>query len=239
MEKLSTNYPPPEISVGGAYGHGWEVFKKYFLELFLLAILSAIIDSPIPYFWEDQVFEEYYTMASMVSQVADTRITYTSGYSLLYYLLIATPISYGIALLYLRAVRGEKIEWKELIYPFSRFLDVILSRILVFAIVGFGFVLLIIPGIIAAVRLGFVTYLVVDKEMNAIDAVKESWRMTAGTAGWNIFMMAIVAIPIAIGGLILVGVGILLSSMWISAAFASLYYAVESRRSKSTHVDSD
>jgi hypothetical protein len=38
--------------------------------------------------------------------------------------------------------------------------------------------------------------------------------------------MALLAIPIAIGGLLLFGVGIILAQMWTGLSFASLYHAV-------------
>lgn len=64
--------------------------------------------------------------------------------------------------------------------------------------------------------------------MEAIEAVKESWRMTTGHA-LTVFLIGLVAIPIAIAGLIVLGVGIIPAIMWIELAFASLYHAVASK----------
>jgi len=61
--------------------------------------------------------------------------------------------------------------------------------------------------------------------MEAIEAVKESWRMTGGYA-WKVFLIGLLAIPISIAGLICFGVGIIFALMWIRLAFASLYHAV-------------
>ena len=94
------------------------------------------------------------------------------------------------------------------------------------AIVGLGFVFLIVPGIILACRLAFVSYLVMDKNMEPIAAVEKSWEMTKGH-GWQIFGMGLLVIPIVIGGLICFIVGIVFSIIWISAAFASMYHAVD------------
>jgi uncharacterized membrane protein len=84
---------------------------------------------------------------------------------------------------------------------------------------------LIVPGIILACRLAFVSYLVVDRKMETIPALKESWRLTRGHAN-KVFLMGLLAIPIVIAGLICLVVGIIPAVMWIHAAFASLYYAV-------------
>jgi uncharacterized membrane protein len=85
--------------------------------------------------------------------------------------------------------------------------------------------MLIIPGIIIACRLAFVSYLVMDKNMEAMKAVEKSWQMTKGH-GWTIFGMAIISFFIYIGGLIVFFVGIIVSIMWVHAAFATLYQSV-------------
>ncbi len=64
--------------------------------------------------------------------------------------------------------------------------NAVLASLLVGVIIGFGIVLLIVPGIIFACKLAFTPYLVVDREMPVIDAIQESWRMTTGHA-WKVF----------------------------------------------------
>jgi len=86
--------------------------------------------------------------------------------------------------------------------------------------------MLIVPGIIFACRLAFVPYLVVDREMDVMDALRVSWDMTRGYGG-QIFLMGLLAIPVVILGLLCIGVGVVVSVMWISAAFAVMYHAVE------------
>ena len=63
-------------------------------------------------------------------------------------------------------------------------------------IVSLGTVLFIIPGIYLACRLSFTTFLVTDRKMEAIEAVKESWRLTDGHC-WTVLLIALVAIPIS------------------------------------------
>jgi uncharacterized membrane protein len=92
-------------------------------------------------------------------------------------------------------------------------------------IVAIGFIMLIIPGIVFAIRLSLVPYLVMDKNLDAIAAVKESWRLTQGH-GWTIFGMALLAVPIFFGGLLLFIVGAIVAVIWVQCAFASLYFAL-------------
>ena len=84
-----------------------------------------------------------------------------------------------------------------------------LANLLVFAICGIGFVLLIVPGIIFACRLSFVPYLVMDKGLDPVAAIEKSWFMTRGH-GWRIFGMYLLSILLFIVGFMLFIVGALL-----------------------------
>jgi hypothetical protein len=68
--------------------------------------------------------------------------------------------------------------------------------------------------------------------MEVIEAIKESWRMTGGHA-WTVFFIGLLAIPIGMAGLICFGVGVIISIMWVTITFASLYHAVSMSRQTS------
>jgi len=70
------------------------------------------------------------------------------------------------------------------------------------------------------------SYLVIDKKLEAVEAVKASWKMTDGHA-ITIFLIGLLAIPIALLGLIALIVGIIPAAIWINAASASMYHSVD------------
>jgi uncharacterized membrane protein len=107
----------------------------------------------------------------------------------------------------------------------ENYLSIVLANLLTAALIMLGFVALIVPGIIIGCRLAFVGYLVMDKKLDPILAVEESWKMTKGH-GWTIFFMAIVSFFIFIAGLCLAFVGLIPAAMWVSSSFAGLYQAV-------------
>lgn len=204
----------PEATISGSYGYGWQQMWKQFLYLFLVLVIVGVAESPASIVRDSQTFE---SPSMILLQILATA----------YWLLFFSVIKYGGDLMVLRAMRNEKIEISEMFDGFKKnYVNIILANLLTFAIIGFGFLFLIIPGIILACRLVFVSYLVMDKNMEPVAAVEKSWEMTKGH-GWQIFGMALLAIPIVIGGLLCFIVGIVFAIIWISSAFASMYHAID------------
>ena len=210
---LAPVVPPfPVIGVGSSYGNGWRQMWKYFLELFLIGIIALVIRVPSG-------------MGGWSSGVAASILLGFIGF--VYGILVVGPVEYGVSFAHLKAARGDKLEIGDMFGSFQNYWNAVLANVLVSVAVFIGFILLIIPGVILACKLAFTPYLVVDRKMAVIEAVKESWRMTNGHA-WKVFLIGLLAIPICIAGLICFGVGIIVSFMWIMLAFASLYHAVSS-----------
>ena len=210
------NVPPESVvlapGVGSSYKNGWRQLWKYFLELFLIGLIGAVIGVPSG-------------MGGWLGGDAAAAVGILGFLGFVYGVLIVNPVDYGVSFAHLKAARGDKLEIKDMFEAFRNYWNAVLANLLVGIIVMIGFVLLIIPGIIFACKLAFTPYLVVDRKMDVIGAVKESWRMTNGHA-WKVFLIGLLAIPITIAGLLCFGVGIIVSIMWIRLALASLYHSV-------------
>lgn len=218
MENM--NYRNLVPSAGGSFSFAWrKMFEKAFLPLLVAVIIVGLIKGP--------------------SAGANFKFDGNHGFSfpmlfifplviigLAYSFLFIPVIKYGEQYLFLKAMRDEEADLKTLFDGFkTQYLNIVLANLIVAALVVIGFVMLIIPGIIIACRLAFVSYLVMDKNMEAMRAVEKSWQMTKGH-GWTIFGMAIISFFLAIGGLLVFFVGIIISIMWAHAAFATLYQSV-------------
>ena len=199
---------------GSSYSVGWKVLKTAFVELLVISIVYMVLSGPISVVqWKVDSFAWF-----LVPLVL---------FGIAYGIFVAGPIGYGAKWVFLKAVRGERIEVKDIFIVFQRnYWNIIIANVVVGIIVGLGIVMLIVPGIIFACRLAFVPYLVVDREMDVMDALRVSWDMTRGYCG-QIFLMGLLAIPVVLLGLLCIGVGVIVSVMWISTAFAVMYHAVE------------
>ena len=210
------NNAVPSATVGESYRYGWKQFIKYFLELFLISIIVILVQAP---------FGGLGAFGNGFGPTVLFLMFFLQMFVLAYAILLVAPIDYGASYAFLKGMRNEKVEIKDMFIGFEHYLNVVLANILVGFLVGIGMFFLIVPGIIVACRLAFVRYLVIDRQLDPVEAIKASWRMTKGH-GWTIFLMGLLAIPIVIAGLACLVVGVIFAAMWIRCAFASIYYSV-------------
>ncbi len=210
METNSTYSERP--SFGRSFGQGMQVLGDNFLSLLLIVFVVGMVQAP----------------AQLVRIVIDVggfniAIGMFAIFTLFYSFLIIPVFQYGGDILFVHAVRKQDIDFKWLVKGFTgNYLNIILSGLLVFALVFIGIIFLIIPGIIIGCRLAFVSYLVMDRNLDPVAAIEESWRLTKGY-GWTIFAMGLVSFFIIIFGLVLLIVGIFPAIIWVSSSFAVLY----------------
>ena len=204
-------------SIGNSYGYGWrKIFGKSFGILLLTVIIVGILGGAINANakFDSGSFNNLIFIFPLI----------TLG--LAYAFMFMPIIKYGEKYMFLQVMRDEEADLKSLIDGFkNKYFNIVLSNLIVFALVMFGFILLIIPGIIAACRLVFVPYLVMDKDLDPMKAIEKSWELTRGH-GWEILGMAIISVFVFFAGVLAFIVGTVISIMWIHAAFATFYQSV-------------
>lgn len=148
------------INNGEAVRFGWVTFKKnwkLFLELaFFSFIVTSFVKIPFAVFIREDIFASALT------------------------LVLGVIIEAGTIKIVLSSVDGKKSRFLDVFSAYRLFFKYLLASLLYGLFVAVGFVLLIVPGIIVAVRLSFIPYIVVDKKLGPIEAIKESWKMTSG-----------------------------------------------------------
>jgi uncharacterized membrane protein len=205
----------PKATAFGSFGYGWQQLWKFFLHLFLIAVVVGIANVPSwgPIGGNDSINTAGFVVLNVLAAV--------------YALLVVPVVNYGADWMYLRFMRDEQPNVADIFTGFKKgYLNIVLASLLVVAICGIGFLLVIVPGIIFACRLAFVPYLVMDKGLDPVAAIEKSWFMTRGH-GWRIFFMYLLSIVMVICGLVLLIVPGLFALMWSGTAFASLYHAID------------
>nr|MBI5455527.1 glycerophosphoryl diester phosphodiesterase membrane domain-containing protein [Candidatus Levybacteria bacterium] len=130
-------------------------------------------------------------------------------------------IAMGIINICLKFVDNKTPKLKDIFYIKNLF-NFILASILRTIIIVAGLILFIIPGIIFSIKLQFSEYLIVDKNLSAVDSIKKSWQMTKGVK-WNLFLLGLLLGLINILGILAFLVGTLITVPLTLIANAYVY----------------
>jgi uncharacterized membrane protein len=191
----------PALPIGDCIKFGWETFKKrpWILigALLLVGLVYAIpgLLSPHPEVVEGQPPPPP-TAFSMVMGLVSFAVSILASLGLTSFALRAHDNIETVTI-------GDL--WNP--EPVWRYLG---TYLLVLLIVIAGFVLLVIPGIIASLGLAFATYLVIDRGMQPVASIKESWRITTGNK-WRVFLLGLALTGVNIVGALALVVGLLVS----------------------------
>ena len=193
---------------------GWKTFKKQkwaFVKIaivyFLITIVPSIIDV-IGHYMGEGAEDPIFTILSICINIA------------IFIVGLILPIGY--AYITLSAVDGKTVSVKDLFSTQGVFWKFFFASVLSTIITMIGFLLLIIPGVFASVVLIFWGYIVVDKKMSPVKALKKSFYMTRGMR-WRILGFICVGILFNVLGLILLGVGLLVTVPVSTLALTHLY----------------
>jgi uncharacterized membrane protein len=135
---------------------------------------------------------------------------------------LSVIIGMGLIKICLRFCDGEKGEFSDLFSCYPLFFKYLVGSILYGVIVVVGLILLIIPGIVWAIKFQFFDYLIVDKGLGPIDALEKSSDITRGVK-WDLFLFAILLGIINLMGFLCLVVGLFVTIPVTMVAIAFVY----------------
>jgi uncharacterized membrane protein len=121
--------------------------------------------------------------------------------------LVQMLLSIGLIKISLKFADGQKAQISDLFNGLPNFLNFLLGSILYGLIVLGGTILLIVPGVIWAVKFYYFNYLIIDKGLGPVEAIKKAGEMTNGSKN-NLFLFFLLLAGINIVGLICLIVGL-------------------------------
>jgi uncharacterized membrane protein len=198
------------VNTGEALRFGWNTFKEHAGFLVLMMLVSMII-----------IFVPYGLSLAVME-----RSTILGMLCLLVYYVVTFVISMGYLTIALKLVDGQKPEMNDLWKHTDGLLRFVGGTLLYGLIVGVGFVLLIVPGVIWALKYYFVPYLLIDKKMKPMDALRMSGEMTNGIK-LDLFGFLIIVGLVAMVGYLLLFVGLFVTAPVAMLAVAFTYRAIE------------
>lgn len=137
--------------------------------------------------------------------------------------LIVGPFAVGLSKFSLHIARNEEARFEDSFSGFSNFLNAFLAYLLMLIIVLVGMVLLIVPGIIAAMALSMTFFIMSeDTSISAIDALKKSHAMMNGYK-MSYFLLSLRYLALTILCILTLGIGLFWLLPYIYVTNATFY----------------
>lgn len=137
-------------------------------------------------------------------------------------LLLTVLVHMGILTVALMAAKQQSFTFSDFFSKFHLFPSYLLGKILFIAGMIIGLFLLIVPGIIFALKFNLWPFFVLDRDTGGVDALKESNKAVEG-AKWDIMLFWIAALILNIFGFLLLGVGFLITWPVTLIAWSKIY----------------
>ena len=198
MQTYPVARPEPDLSVGHLFSRGWETFKANVGLSLAIAVVSTILTGIGGGARGGGGFSFLLSLAGLV---------------------IGGPVTAGAYYAFLRMVRGEPVEFASMFDGFKAFTKALAAYWLMVLIIVIGFILFVVPGIIAALGLLPVMFLVLDDNLGAVDTLKRAWEMTQGHKG------TLVVLFLALIGLNVVGIIALFVGVFVTGTITMLIVA--------------
>ena len=184
----------------------WSIFKEEWISFYVIQLLPFLIAI-------------LYTVA--LEPMGGKESTFGMVWSFVY-IFVQIIISMGVVKAYLNMTRGKKITSKTFTGMLPQVLKYLGAQFLLMLIVLGGLLLFIIPGFYFSLKYMFTPYLVIDKKMGPIEALKASAKMTEGVKWDLIGFLAATTVLIYAGALALL-VGLFITIPVGTLAYVLLY----------------
>lgn len=185
------------FKIGRKIKEAWVFYKKYLWMFLLLTLVSLVVSS---------YSKEEFSIFNLIVFLVSILVSYIWMNSLIKFINGGefTPFS------------------KKSLPSFKKYLNFLITVILLALIIFTGLLIFIIPGIYLIGRLAFSLALVVDKNQKPIDAIKNSWRETDGF-GWLLFWKSFVIGIFSVFGFLLFFFGFFVTYPIANIVFIMLY----------------
>ncbi|MDT5183979.1 MAG: hypothetical protein QOI29_2137 [Mycobacterium sp.] len=228
-------YPPPSpggfppaggpgfgqsYSVGDAFSWAWNKFSKnagplivatlvYGLVVVVLQAIISLVSSAVSpsdyssYSSDATSFSFSYGMSGVGSIIVSIIGWFLS-------LIVAAAIQSAYIGGILDIANGQQVSMGSFFRP-RNIGNVIIAGLIVGIVTTIGFILCVIPGVIASIMLMFTVVALLDRNLSPVDAVKSSFDLSKANFG-NVILAWLVLIATFIVGALLCGVGLLVAA---------------------------
>lgn len=203
---------PQKFSKSEAISFGWNTMKNnlgFFIRLLIVVGLLLFVPEIIGGFLKEDA-----PGLSIVVSIASW--------------VLYVVIHMGLIKIPLKFCDNEKSNLADLFSCFHLFFKYLFGAILYGLVILGGIILLIIPGIIWAIKFMFFGYFIVDQGLGPIEALKRSAMITKG-AKWDLFIFGLLVFLINVLGLFCLLIGLFATIPTTMVAMAFVYRKLQTQ----------
>jgi uncharacterized membrane protein len=194
------------FSKGEAIRFGWDAMKTH-LGFFIGLLVVALVITLIPEIPRSMTAEEAPILSFLFGIVAS---------------IVQMILGMGLITVSLKVVDMTKPDLGDLFSRANLFFKYLGGSILFGLITLGGLILLIVPGIVWALKFQFFSYFIIDKGLGPIEALKKSAAITMG-AKWNLLLFALLVTGINMLGALALLIGLFATIPTSMVAYAFVY----------------
>lgn len=151
--------------------------------------------------------------------------------------LVTVPLTYGLRYAYLKLIRGDAPKVEDLFTGFRDYIRVVVTGVLMSVFIFLWSLLLIVPGIIAAISYSMTYFILMDdKDITYNDAIKLSKEMMNGHK-MQFFLLMLSFIGWWLLSVLTFGIGFLWLGPYIDTSIAALYEELKVGNSGAEIID--
>lgn len=220
-----------ELNPSAAIKFGWELSKKYGLLLAFLFFLVAFIPNILDLFffpWGDSFDVIFSRDPESIKNFTSSLNRGPGLFSSFLTLILTFSLQLGILANILRITRQEadSVSFSAYHLPLMVYFKYVVANVLCAFLIAVGLCFCILPGIYIALRLSFVSYLIIDRpEDSLLAAFKNSCKMT-GDNEMDILILFLLFLGINLLGLLCCYVGVFFTVVISNFALAKFYVSL-------------
>lgn len=194
------------FSIGEALRFGWGAALSNFW--FFVGVLAVVVLVT--------------TILSVLSEFFIADVPFISFFFALVSWVVGIIVSLGLLGIMLAFADGQKPPLAKLFSYAHLFFNYLFASAIYGLIVIAGLLLLIVPGIIWAIKFQFYPFAIIDKGLGSLAALKESSRITQGVK-MKLFLFGLVITGVNFLGALVLGLGLLVTIPTTMVATAFVY----------------
>lgn len=199
-----------KFKIAELFREAWKITSNHLGKLILFLILFILVVTAA------------YLLIQTFLPVTDNSPWYTVLSNAFFQQVVNALAALGITNVFLKFSNYEPVKVADLFNKFKLLPTYFFSSLIGGLAVVLGLVLLIIPGIIVALRFSLFSYFIIDKNAGIFEALEESWDTVKGVTG-KLLVFFLACILVNFLGLLCLGIGLFVTIPLTGIATALLY----------------